>query len=92
MPREPGDELVATAAASIGANRRVAIVRYPSAPQERRWQTRMGGNFSNLALFLKHDEVQIGDAVYCDGLDEQRVVCWVTQLLSSSAFLTGVRG
>jgi hypothetical protein len=41
----------------------------------------MGGNFSDAALFLKHDEVQIRDEVYCDSFDEPRIVYWVTPVV-----------
>jgi hypothetical protein len=81
MPQSPEDDSGATAAAIIGANRPATIVRNLRTPRQQRWQTQTGGNFSDLALFLKHDEVQIGDEVYCDCFDEPRVVAWVTPVV-----------
>jgi hypothetical protein len=57
MPQGPDDELETTAVAIIGANRLVTVVRKCGTPQELRWETRIGGNLSDGALFFKHDEV-----------------------------------
>jgi hypothetical protein len=75
----PYDEL--TAATAIGANLTATIVRNVGTPKERRWETQMGGNFSDAALFPKHEEIEIRDEVYCDGFDEPRVVSWVTPVV-----------
>jgi hypothetical protein len=81
MRQGPDDELGADAAAVIGANRPATIVRNVGTPQERRWHTRMGGDSMNVGLFLAQDKVEVRDEVFCDSLDEPRVVFRVTPVV-----------
>ncbi len=55
-------------------SRPVTVIRHPGTPEERRWDTRMGGDLDTTALFQASDTVVTGDEIHCDVFDQPRVV------------------
>lgn len=53
---------------------RVTIVRSPGTPEERSWETSMGGDFNAKALFQTEDRVLPGDELRCHLFDQPRIV------------------
>jgi hypothetical protein len=67
----------------FGSSVPVTIVRAAGTPEERIWNTRMGGDFVKSALFQPEDRVVTGDELYSDLFDEPRVVVRVDPVLGS---------
>ncbi len=67
----------------FGSSLPVTIVRAAETPEERSWDTRMGGDFAMTALFQPDDRVVTGDELYSDLFDEPRVVVRVDPVLGS---------
>jgi hypothetical protein len=67
----------------FGSSIPVTIVRAAGTPEERSWDTRMGGDFARSALFQPDDRVVTGDELYSDLFDEPRVVVRVDPVLGS---------
>ena len=67
----------------FGTTLPVTVVRRGGTGEEVRWETKMGGDFDTKALFNSADEVITRDAIYCEALDEPRIVLRVKPVFAS---------
>lgn len=65
----------------FGSHYPVTVVRGAKTADEKRWETRMGGDLSRKALFYIDDKIKTGDEIHADVFDEPRIVVRVTPSL-----------
>jgi hypothetical protein len=71
---------------SFASHHRVTIIRARETPDEKMWETQMGGDLKRQALFYLADRVKTGDEIHSDVFDEPRIISKV----NPSLMLSGV--
>jgi hypothetical protein len=69
---------------TFGSHHRVTVIRASGTPEEKRWDTHMGGDLAQNALFYLEDRVKTGDELQSEAFDEPRVISKVDPVLMLS--------